>query len=149
MRLTQYTDYSLRVLLYLAYKPDRMATITELADFYKISRNHLVKVVHNLGLRGYIITTRGKNGGLRLARPASEIVVGSVVRDMEPDFELLECFNEETDQCVITRACSLKSVLFSARDNFLAQLDQYTIADAAKPAAKSSPAFKSIPVIHN
>lgn len=147
MRLTQYTDYSLRVLLYLAYKPDRMSTITELADFYKVSRNHLVKVVHNLGLKGYLITTRGKNGGLKLARPASEIVVGDVVRDMEPDFELLECFNEDTDQCVITRACALKGVLFTARDNFLKELDKYTIADAAKPASKS-PAFKSIPVHH-
>ena len=147
MRLTQYTDYSLRVLLYLAYKPERLATITELADFYKISRNHLVKVVHNLGLKGYIITTRGKNGGLRLARPAGEIVVGDVVRDMEPDFELLECFNEKTDHCVITRACSLKGVLFAARDTFLKQLDQYTIADAIKPSSKSA-AFKSIPVTH-
>ena len=149
MRLTQYTDYSLRVLIYLAYKPDRMATITELADFYKISRNHLVKVVHNLGLQGYIVTTRGKNGGLKLAHPANEIVIGDVVRKMEPDFELLECFNETTDHCVITRSCMLKSVLFSARDNFLAQLDQYTVADAIKPSAKPSPAFKSIPVTHN
>ncbi len=149
MRLTLYTDYSLRVLLYLAYKKGEMVTITELADFYKISRNHLVKVVHNLGLQGYIITTRGKNGGLRLARAADEIVIGDVVRKMEPDFELLECFNEATDQCVITRSCALKSVLFSARDNFLSQLDQYTVADAVKPAAKSSPAFKSIPVVHD
>jgi len=148
MRLTLYTDYSLRVLLYLAYKKDEMATISELADFYKISRNHLVKVVHNLGIQGYIITTRGKNGGLRLARPANEIVIGDVVRKMEPDFELLECFNEATDHCVITRTCSLKSVLFSARDNFLSLLDQYTVADAVKSPAKASPDFKSIPVVH-
>jgi len=149
MRLTLYTDYSLRVLLYLAYKKDQMVTISELADFYKVSRNHLVKVVHNLGIQGYIITTRGKNGGLRLARAADKIVIGDVVRKMEPDFELLECFNAETDHCVITRSCALKSVLFSARDNFLNQLDQYTVADAVKPAATSSPEFKSIPVVHN
>lgn len=149
MRLTLYTDYSLRVLLYLAHKQDQMVTISELADFYKVSRNHLVKVVHNLGLQGYIVTTRGKNGGLKLARPASEIVVGDVVRKMEPDFELLECFNEATDHCVITRACSLKSVLVTARDNFLAMLDRYTIADAIKGSTKASPGFKSIPVIHN
>jgi len=149
MRLTLYTDYSLRVLLYLAHKEDRMATISELADFYKISRNHLVKVVHNLGIQGYIQTTRGKNGGLKLARPANEIVIGDVVRKMEPDFELLECFNEATDQCVITRTCSLKSVLFSARNNFLATLDQHTVADAVKKPAPASPEFKSIPVVQS
>lgn len=148
MRLTLYTDYSLRVLIYLAYKKDQMVTISELADFYKISRNHLVKVVHNLGIQGYIQTTRGKNGGLKLARHANEIVIGDVVRKMEPDFELLECFNAVTDQCVITRSCSLKSVLIGARDDFLATLDKHTIADAVKNPAKTSPEFKSIPVIH-
>src|SRR5476649_1618828 len=79
MRLTLYTDYSLRVLLYLANKEDEIVTISELADFYKISRNHLVKVVHNLGLNGYILTTRGRRGGLKLARPAKGILVGEVV----------------------------------------------------------------------
>jgi len=148
MRLTLYTDYSLRVLLYLAYKKDKMVTITELAEFYEVSRNHLVKVVHNLGIQGYILTTRGKNGGLRLGRPANEIVIGDVVRKMEPDFELLECFNVATDHCVITKSCSLKSVLIGARDDFLKTLDQYTIADAVKIPAKESPEFKSIPVVH-
>jgi Rrf2 family nitric oxide-sensitive transcriptional repressor len=149
MRLTLYTDYSLRVLLYLAHKKDQTVTITELADFYHISRNHLVKVVHNLGIQGYIHTTRGKNGGLRLERPANEIVIGDVVRKMEPDFELLECFNVATDHCVITNSCALKSVLIRARDDFLATLDLYTVADAAKGAAKESPEFKSIPVVHD
>ncbi|MEJ1959035.1 MAG: Rrf2 family transcriptional regulator [Nitrosomonadales bacterium] len=149
MRLTQYTDYSLRVLIYLAYRQDKIVTITELADFYKVSRNHLVKVVHNLGIQGYIATTRGKNGGLRLGRPAKEIVVGDVIRKMEPDFDLLECFNPVTDQCVITHSCALKSVLINARDDFLATLDQYTIADTLNRPAKESPEFKSIPVIHN
>jgi Rrf2 family nitric oxide-sensitive transcriptional repressor len=149
MRLTLYTDYSLRVLLYLAFKKDEIVTITELADFYKISRNHLVKVVHNLGIQGYIHTTRGKNGGLKLERPANEIVVGDVVRKMEPDFDLLECFNKETDHCVITNSCALKSVLITARDDFLATLDKYTVADAIKGSARESPEFKSIPVIHN
>jgi len=80
MRLTLYTDYSLRVLLYLASKEDEIATITELADFYKISRNHLVKVVHNLGLNGYILTSRGRHGGIKLARPAKEILKGNTNR---------------------------------------------------------------------
>lgn len=149
MRLTLYTDYSLRVLLYLAYRKDDRVTISELADFYKVSRNHLVKVVHHLGIQGYIVTTRGKNGGLRLGRPANEIVIGDVVRKMEPDFELLECFNAATDRCVITRTCALKSVLFSARDDFLSTLDKYTVADVSKSTMKSSPEFKTIPIVHN
>ncbi len=148
MRLTLYTDYSLRVLLYLAINKDKIVTISELADFYKISRNHLVKVVHELGLNGYILTTRGKHGGIRLARAPEEIVIGDVVRTTEPDFDLLECFNEAADQCVITKTCNLKSVLFTAKKNFLGELDKYTLADVTKTVPKKSPAFKSIPVVH-
>ena len=148
MRLTLYSDYSLRVLLYLASKEDETVTITELADFYKISRNHLVKVVHNLGLNGYILTTRGRHGGIKLARTAKEIPLGQVVRSTEPDFDLLECFNPATDQCVITRACSLKSVLFNAQKNFLGVLDQYTLADIAKASRKAFASFKSVPIVH-
>jgi Rrf2 family nitric oxide-sensitive transcriptional repressor len=148
MRLTLYTDYSLRVLLYLAGSGDRIVTITELADFYKISRNHLVKVVHELGLSGYILTSRGKRGGIRLARAANQIVIGEVVRQTEPDFDLLECLNPAIDQCVITNVCKLKSVLFGARDSFLSEMDKYTLADLTGAAVKKSPAFKSIPVVH-
>lgn len=148
MRLTLYTDYSLRVLLYLANSADRIVTITELADFYKISRNHLVKVVHELGLSGYILTSRGKRGGIRLARPAEQIVIGEVVRQTEPDFDLLECLNPDADQCVITKVCKLKSVLIVARANFLGELDKYTLADLTRGAAKKSPDFKSIPILH-
>lgn len=147
MRLTLYTDYSLRVLLYLATHKDQIVTITELADFYKISRNHLVKVVHELGLSGYILTSRGKHGGIRLARPAEQIVIGAVVRETEPDFILLECFDAATDQCVITKSCSLKFAIFEAHAAFISTLDKYTLADAAKTAKKSSPSFKSIPVV--
>ncbi|NNM69259.1 MAG: Rrf2 family transcriptional regulator [Gallionella sp.] len=147
MRLTLYTDYSLRVLLYLAGKEDEVVTISDLADFYKISRNHLVKVVHNLGLKGYILTTRGRNGGLRLAHPAKEILIGNVVRATEPDLDLLECFNPATDQCVITRSCSLKSVLFNAQATFMGVLDQYTLADLSKAPKKTIAAFKSIPIV--
>ena len=130
MRLTLYTDYSLRVLIYLANREDEIVTISELADFYKISRNHLVKVVHNLGLNGYILTTRGRHGGLQLARPAKEILIGEVVRSTEPDFDLLECFNPATDQCAHI-------------------LDKYTLADIAKASKKAFPSFKSIPIIHS
>jgi len=148
MRLTLYTDYSLRVLLYLAFHPDKVVTITELADFYKISRNHLVKVVHELGLSGYILTTRGKRGGIRLARLAEQIVIGEVVRHTEPDFDLLECLNPDIDQCVITNTCKLKSVLFTARGNFLSELDKYTLADLTGAVTSRSAPFKSIPVLH-
>ncbi len=147
MRLTLYTDYSLRVLLYLAYNKDKTVTISELADFYKVSRNHLVKVVHELGLNGYILTSRGKHGGIKLARAPEDIVIGQVVRTTEPDFDLLECFNEKADQCVITNVCNLKSVLFNARSNFLSDLDKYTLADVTKVAPKQLSAFKSIPVV--
>ena len=148
MRLTLYTDYSLRVLLYLANKEDEIVTITELASFFKISRNHLVKVVHNLGLKGYILTARGRSGGLRLARPANDILIGEVVRSTEPDFDLLECFNPATDHCVITRTCTLKAVLFNAQANFLGVLDQYTLADMTKAPKKTLPELKSIPIVH-
>jgi Rrf2 family nitric oxide-sensitive transcriptional repressor len=142
-----YTDFSLRVLLYLANKEDENVTITEMADFYRISRNHLVKVVHNLGLDGYILTTRGRHGGLKLARPAKEIMIGEVVRSTEPDFDLLECFNPATDQCVISRSCSLKSVIYNAQAAFLEVLDKYTLADIAKASKKAIPSLKSIPVV--
>lgn len=147
MRLTLYTDYSLRVLIYLALHADKLVTISELADFYRISRNHLVKVVHELGLSGYIHTTRGKHGGMRLARPAEQIVIGDVVRHTEPDFDLLECLNPETDQCVITNVCRLKSVLADARDTFLGELDRYTLADLTARSAQLAD-FKSIPILH-
>ncbi len=146
MRLTLYTDYSLRVLIYLTGREDKSVTITELADFYKISRNHLVKVVHNLGLNGYILTNRGRHGGIKLSRPAKEIPIGEVVRSTEPDFDLLECFNPTVDQCVITRSCSLKGVLFNAQASFLGVLDKYTLADIAKASRKALPPFKRIPI---
>jgi Rrf2 family nitric oxide-sensitive transcriptional repressor len=148
MRLTLYTDYSLRVLLYLAAKEGGLVTITELADFYKISRNHLVKVVHNLGLTGYILTSRGRNGGIKLARPAKDILIGEVVRSTEPDFDLLECFNPVTDKCTITRTCSLKSVIFNAQASFLGELDKYTLSDITKASSKKTPYLKSIPIVH-
>ena len=144
MRLTLYTDYSLRVLLYLAHKEDGTATITEIAEFYNISRNHLVKVVHSLGLKGYILTNRGRHGGIKLALPAKDIPIGSVVRSTEPDFDLLECFNPETDKCVVSASCKLKGVIYNAQSSFFGVLDRYTLADMM-----STPrAFKSIPIKH-
>ena len=129
MQLTLYSDYSLRVLIYLGVRPKHQATITEIAQSYKVSRNHLVKVVHNLGNMGYIITTRGRGGGLQLAMAPEQINIGEVVRKTEPNFDLVECFDEETNTCPISPACALIKALKLARKAFLGVLDQYTLAD--------------------
>jgi Rrf2 family nitric oxide-sensitive transcriptional repressor len=129
MRLTFHTDFSLRVLMYLAVHPERLATIAELAAAYGISKNHLMKVVYQLGLMGYVETVRGKHGGVRLARPAAEIVVGELVRRTEPDMALVPCFEAADASCVITPACKLRRALHEARAAFLAVLDGYTVAD--------------------
>jgi Rrf2 family nitric oxide-sensitive transcriptional repressor len=141
MQLTQFTDFSLRVLIYLTRLPEPgQATITEIAEFHKISRNHLVKVVNKLANHGFIQTTRGKGGGLRLGRPAHTIGVGEVVRVTEPNMELVECFNLKTNQCCIAQSCALKSSLHEAQRAFLLVLDKYTLEDAAKfsPKARGS-----------
>lgn len=129
MQLTRYTDYSLRVLVYLGMKTDGWATITEIAGFYGISRNHLVKVVHSLAQQGFIHTLRGKNGGMSLARPPEQIQIGDVVRCTEPNFDIAECFNRNTNHCVLAPGCRLKSILNEANLAFLATLDRYNIAD--------------------
>jgi len=129
MQLTHYTDYSLRVLVYLTLKKNNPVTISEIADYYKISRNHLVKIVNNLANLGYITTTRGKGGGMHLALPADKINVGEVVRNVEPHFNIVECFSEDHTDCRIEPICKLKQVLQSAADTFLSELDQYTLQD--------------------
>jgi len=129
MRLTVYTDYSLRVLMYVALNPDRRPTIAEIATSYGISRNHVMKVVYELGVAGYLETVRGQNGGMRLARRPSAIVLGDVVRRTEPDLALVPCFDPVNAACVITPACKLRRALQEARSAFLAVLDNYTLAD--------------------
>lgn len=130
MQLTLHTDYSLRVLIYLAQKNDELATISEITDFYRISRNHLVKVVHHLAQENFIHTTRGKHGGVRLARAAKLISIGEVVRRMEPNFDIVECFNNSNQPCKVSPVCTLKEVLHRAGSEFLGLLDQYSVADA-------------------
>jgi len=148
MQLTQYTDFSLRVLIYLSLKqPEELGTISEIAGFYGISRNHLVKVVHNLANHGLIQTIRGKHGGMRLARPATEIAIGEVVRLTEPNFDIAECFNKATNHCTITPVCALKSILGEARSRFLQELDRHTIADAvSKKSVLSKRIHLSLPI---
>lgn len=129
MRLTLYTDYSLRVLMYLGLKRDGLATIAEVSESYGISRNHLMKIVHQLGLLGYVETVRGKGGGIRLARSPGAINLGEVVRRMEEDLALVQCFDPAATKCRIESACVLRGVLGEALGAFLAVLDRYTLAD--------------------
>lgn len=128
MRVTRYTDYALRVLMYLAATDER-ATIADIASRYGISKNHLMKVVQQLNQLGYVSATRGKSGGLRLGRVPDAIHLGQLVRDTEADFHIVECFDSATDTCALTPACQLKNVFNEALNAFLAVLDQYTLAD--------------------
>ncbi len=129
MQLTYHTDYSLRVLIYLAIRQDKIANISEIATRYHISRNHLVKVVHNLARGGFIVSHRGKGGGIELARAPSKINVGEVIRYTEGPLRPVECFNLERNHCIITNACGLADVILEACDNFLATFDRYSLAD--------------------
>ncbi len=135
MRLTVYTDYALRVLMYVAVRPDPLPTIGQIADAYQISRNHLMKVVYELGQAGYLETVRGKNGGLRLARRPEEIGLGLLVRETEPDMALVPCFDPINAQCAITPACRLRGAFAEARTAFLGVLDSYSLADLVSNGA--------------
>jgi Rrf2 family nitric oxide-sensitive transcriptional repressor len=135
MRLTAHTDYALRTLMYLAVRPERAATIAEIAATYSISEAHLTKIVHQLGLTGEIATTRGRGGGLRLGKPAASIDLGAVVRRTEPDMNLVACFGE-AGRCPIDEACVLSAALREALDAFLAVLDRYTLADLVAPGQR-------------
>ena len=128
MQLTLYTDYSLRTLIYLGLHPEG-ATVAEIAESYRISRNHLVKVVHNLGKLGLIHTTRGKSGGISLAKEPAAIRVGDVVRKVEPNFNWVECFDAETNTCPIEGACRLHTILEEAQEALLNVLNRYTLQD--------------------
>lgn len=135
MRLTQLSDYSLRVLMYLGARPDHLATIQEIADAYGISQNHLMKVVHRLAQHGFVETVRGRGGGLRLKGAAGDIRLGDVVRAVEEDFRIVECFGSG-DTCRITDVCRLKRILNLALKAFLTTLDEWTLADLVqKPKA--------------
>jgi Rrf2 family nitric oxide-sensitive transcriptional repressor len=129
MRLTTFSDYTLRVLMYLALNPDRLATIPEIAAAYRISGNHLMKVVNQLSRNGFIESMRGKGGGIRLARPASEIRLGAVVRASEHTGPIVECMAVEGSNCCIAPACQLAPILENAFNALYAALDEYTLAD--------------------
>ncbi|GAA3668641.1 MULTISPECIES: RrF2 family transcriptional regulator [Acetobacter] len=136
MRLTLYTDYALRTLLYLAVHTDRRVSIREVAQTYGISENHLVKIIHHLGRGGFVRTQRGRGGGLTLGRPAEEICVGDVVRHTEEDMVLVGCMTRNGDEgmpCLLAKGCSLRGVLEQALDAFMGVLDKSTLADMLHP----------------
>ncbi|MEX2474484.1 Rrf2 family transcriptional regulator [Marinobacter sp.] len=128
MHITRYTDYSIRVLIYLSAQGDRLTTIQEIADSYEISKNHLMKVVHQLNKKGYIETVRGKKGGMRLHMSPVDINMGILVRESEPDMNIVECFTSK-NACRIAPVCGLQSMFAEALAAFLNTLDNYTLAD--------------------
>jgi Rrf2 family nitric oxide-sensitive transcriptional repressor len=129
MRLTAYTDYSLRTLIFLAMSRDRLVTVQHIADAHSIAKNHLTKVVHELGTLGYITTIRGRNGGLRLGREPADINIGEVVRHTETDFYMASCFDPAALGCIYAPGCTLKGVIGKATAAFLEVLDAVTLED--------------------
>lgn len=129
MKLTAQADYSLRVLSYVSLRPATPSTVPEIAAAYGLSHNHLSKVAQNLSKLGYLRATRGRNGGFLLAAPPEEINLGDLLRSVEPDLNLVECFDPGTDHCAISPACRLKGILRESMGAFLGVLDRYTLAD--------------------
>ncbi len=139
MRLTTMTDYAMRLLMYLAHNPGRLCTIAEVAAAYGVSEAHLMKVTHQLGLAGFIETVRGKGGGMRLAAAPAAVNLGDVVRAIEPDFALVECFGSD-GRCALAEYCRLAGVFAGALESFLAHLHRHSLADLLPdlPAAATS-----------
>ena len=136
MRLTVQTDYALRVLMYVALQHGNRVRMADIAGGFDISHNHLTKVVHKLATLGYLKTVQGRNGGMCLAKPAEEIGVGKVVRDFEPDFNLVECMDPATSRCRIQPVCVLQDELRHAMLAFLERLDQVSLATLLGPHCK-------------
>lgn len=131
MKLTDYTDYALRTLIYIAVHPERLVTIQQIADSFGIPKNHLVKIVHRLGQEGFLHTLRGRSGGIQLNQPPGKINVGAVIRTMELDFGMVECFRTD-NECLITPVCGLRGVLHAALDAYFKVLDSHTLEDLIK-----------------
>lgn len=129
MQLTIFTDYGLRTMMFLASHPDRLCSVKEVAEAYGISRNHLVKVVHRLAQLGYIESSKGKGGGIKLSKAPEKLKLGELVRALEPHMDIVECFNRDTNTCRIVASCQLKHYLSDAQKAFLSSLDSRTLAD--------------------
>ncbi len=142
MQLTLFSDYSLRVLLFLGMHTDRLVTVAELSRAYNISQHHLVKVTGNLVRLGALEAIRGRSGGLRLAKEPSALSLGQIVRQTEPNFHTVECFDQEQNTCPITPVCQLKSVMYEATQQFLCVLDRYTLADVIEHPERYRPYFE-------
>lgn len=134
MQITSYADYSFRILIYLAMKKEQITTIQEISKFYKISKNHLTRIVHRLGELGFIETIRGKGGGICLARPPESILLKEILLQMEPHFHLVECFDSKKNKCKITPFCYLKQILTEAKSNFISTFEGKTLQDITIPA---------------
>lgn len=129
LQLTQFTDYSLRMLIYIALSDNDVCTISEIATSYNISKNHLMKVAHRLGQLNVLKTIRGKSGGLQLDIPPESINLGRLIQQLEPHFFIVECLDKKNGKCVISSACRLKHILSEAKDNFIQTLEKYTLKD--------------------
>lgn len=152
MRLTNWSDYTLRVLMYCAAcaQREQPATVSEIAEAHGISRSHLTKIVMTLSALGLLETTRGRGGGLRLLRPAKDIVLGAVIRETETDFTMVECFDRELNTCKLDGHCRLKGALRMAMEAYLQVLDGVTLADLIAPmpiasGTKASARIKLVP----
>lgn len=134
MHLTRFTDYGLRCLMYLAARPQALSSVKTISDHYGISRNHLVKVVHRLSQLGYIETSKGKGGGIRIATGTEHLKLGKLIQTLEPNMSTVECFDAETNTCNISEQCQLKHMLYDATQAFVQKLDEYTLADTVTNA---------------
>lgn len=132
MQLTRFTDYGLRTLMYVAARSEDLTSVKEVAEHYGISRNHLVKVVHRLSQLGYIETTKGKGGGIKIAKDAEKLRLGDLIKQLEPNMNMVECFDAKTNTCRITGSCQLKHYLFEAMQNFINTMNKYTLADTVQ-----------------
>jgi Rrf2 family nitric oxide-sensitive transcriptional repressor len=136
MRLAEYTDYTLRVLMYCAANTDRLVTIAEIAQAHGLSKNHLMKIVSDLARQGLVETTRGRGGGIRLVKPPSKIRIGDVVRASETDFRLVECFDPDTSTCSISASCRTKGLFGRALAAYFRELDSASLEDMVAPPAR-------------
>jgi len=136
MRLSDYTDYTLRVLICCAHQGEQLLTIAQIAQTLQVSKNHLMKVVNALARQGVLETTRGRGGGIRLLKAPSEIGIGDVLRRSETDFRLVECFDANTDTCTLTPGCRLRGLLHRALQAYFKELDAMTLADIALPVGR-------------
>lgn len=136
MKLTSYTDYSIRLLIYLGVNDERLCTAQEISDFYDISRNHLSKIIHQLSKLKFIESYKGAAGGIKLATEPHKINLGALIRKTEPDFDIAECFSPERNSCKISPACKLKTILNESTKAFLKNLDDYSLADVLENKEK-------------